>query len=134
MQSIFKRSGLVVAFISLVSIAPALAGQAPVPREPEQTRATEPTPVSGELIALDDKAKTLVIKTESGNEMKSRHTDTTEIIGADKGAAGLATMSGTPGDGALLSAWHCQHRYQDRGNCEEVVQVWDQGSGIGIGP
>ena len=96
MQSNFKRSGLVVAFISLVSIAPVWAGQAPVPREPEQTRATEPTPVSGELIALDDKAKTLIIKTESGNEIKFSYTDTTEIVGADKGAAGLATMSGTP--------------------------------------
>ena len=96
MKNIFKQSGLLVAFIGLVSVAPAWAGQTPVPREPEQTRATEPTPVSGELVALDDKAKTLVIKTESGNEMKFSYTDTTEIIGADKGASGLATMSGTP--------------------------------------
>jgi hypothetical protein len=95
MQNIFKRSGLVVAFMGLISVAPAWAGQTPVPREPEQTRATEPAPVSGELVALDHKARTLVIKTESGNEMKFSYTDTTEIVGADKGAAGLATMSGT---------------------------------------
>ena len=96
MQNVLKQSGLAAIFIGLISVAPVWAGQAPVPREPEQTRAKDPAPVSGELISLDDKARTLVIKTESGNEMKFSYTDTTEIVGADKGASGLATMSGTP--------------------------------------
>lgn len=95
MQNVFKRLGVAVAFAGLISVAPAWAGQAPVPREPEQTRAKDPAPVSGELVALDEKARTLAIKTESGNEMKFSYTDTTEIVGADKGASGLATMSGT---------------------------------------
>jgi hypothetical protein len=96
MQNMFKRSAVALAFAGLISAAPAMAQQAPVPREPEQQRAPDPAPVSGELISLDDQAKTLVIKTESGNEMKFSYTGTTEIVGADKGASGLATMSGTP--------------------------------------
>ena len=86
--------------MGFIGVAPAMAQQSPTPpsptpREPEQQRAKDPAPVSGELVSLDAKAKTLVIKTDSGNEMTFSYTDTTEIIGADKGASGLATMSGS---------------------------------------
>lgn len=96
MQNTFKRCAMALAFVGLISVAPVMAQQAPAPREPEQQRAPDPAPVSGELMSLDDQAKTLVIKTESGNEMKFSYTETTEIVGADKGVSGLATMSGTP--------------------------------------
>lgn len=96
MQNVFKRSGLAFALLGLISVAPAFAQEPQqVPREPEQQRAKSPEPVTGELISLDDKAKTLVVKTGAGNEMKFAYTDTTEIVGADKGVAGLATMSGS---------------------------------------
>lgn len=96
MKNTFKRSAMAVAFVGLIGVVPALAQQAPAPREPEQTRAKDPAPVSGELVSLDAEAKTLVIKTAAGNEMKFSYTDTTEILGADKGVSGLATMTGTP--------------------------------------
>lgn len=51
--------------------------------------------MSGELVSLDAQTKTLLVKTETGSEMKFSCTDTTEILGADKGASGLATMSGS---------------------------------------
>lgn len=96
MQKTLRHSAVAMAFVGLISAAPAIAQQAPAPREPEQQRAPDPAPVSGELVSLDDKAKSLVIKTESGNEMTFSYTATTEIVGADKGVSGLATMSGTP--------------------------------------
>lgn len=95
MQNTFKQAGLALMLIGLVGVAPAVAQQSPVPREPEQQRAKDPAPVSGELLSLDAKAQTLVVKTASGNEMVFRYTDTTEIVGADKGASGLATMNGS---------------------------------------
>jgi hypothetical protein len=95
MQITFKQAGLALALVGLIGVAPAMAQQPPVPREPEQQRAKELPPVSGELVSLDAKARTLVVKTESGNEMTFSYTDTTEILGADKGASGLATMNGS---------------------------------------
>jgi hypothetical protein len=99
MQNTLKRAGLAVMLVGLVGVAPSIAQQspapAPAPREPEQQRAKDPAPVSGELVSLDAKARTLVIKTDSGNEMSFSYTDTTEIVGADKGASGLATMNGS---------------------------------------
>jgi hypothetical protein len=95
MQNVLKRSGLAFALLGLISVAPAFAQQPQVPREPEQQRAKDPEPVTGELISLDDKAKTLVVKTAAGNEMKFSYTDVTEIVGADKGVSGLATMNGS---------------------------------------
>ena len=99
MQKTLRRTGLALMLIGLVGVAPAMAQQspapAPAPREPEQQRAKDPAPVTGELVSLDAKAKTLVVKTASGNEMTFGYTDTTEILGADKGASGLATMNGS---------------------------------------
>jgi hypothetical protein len=98
MQNTLKRAGLAIMLVGLVGVAPSIAQQSPappVPREPEQQRAKDPAPVSGELVSLDAKARTLVVKTESGNQMTFSYTDTTEILGADKGASGLATMNGS---------------------------------------
>lgn len=95
MQNTFKSAGLALALVGFMGVAPAVAQQSPVPREPEQQRAKDLAPVSGELVSLDAKAKTLVVKTESGNELTFSYTDTTEILGADTGASGLATMNGS---------------------------------------
>jgi hypothetical protein len=98
MQNTFKRAGLALMLIGFIGVAPAVAQQSPVPpapREPEQQRAKDPAPVTGELVSLDAKARTLVVKTDTGNEMTFSYSDTTEIIGADKGASGLATMNGS---------------------------------------
>jgi hypothetical protein len=50
---------------------------------------------SGELVKIDTSAKTIVIKTESEPQMQFSYTDATKITGADKGVAGLATMTGS---------------------------------------
>ena len=50
---------------------------------------------SGELVKIDTSAKMIVIKTESNPEMQFSYTDATKITGADKGVAGLATMTGS---------------------------------------
>jgi hypothetical protein len=48
----------------------------------------------GELLDVDGKANTLTIKTETG-EMTFRYNDQTKVTGAQKGVAGLATMTGS---------------------------------------
>jgi len=50
---------------------------------------------SGELVKIDTSAKTIVIKTESEPQMQFTYTDATKITGAEKGVAGLATMTGS---------------------------------------
>ena len=50
---------------------------------------------SGELVKIDTSAKTIVIKTESEPQMQFSYTDATKVTGADKGVAGLATMTGS---------------------------------------
>jgi hypothetical protein len=53
-----------------------------------------PAPLVGELVTVDVNAKTFAIKTASEGEVKFSYTDTTEIVGADKGASGLAATPG----------------------------------------
>ena len=50
-------------------------------------------PVTGELLSLNTDTKTLVIRTGDA-EMKFSFSEETEIVGAEKGASGLATVSG----------------------------------------
>jgi hypothetical protein len=53
-----------------------------------------PTQIRGELLRVDTKARTLTIKGGDGSKVDFRYTDQTEVTGADKGVAGLATMNG----------------------------------------
>lgn len=93
-MNVVIRTGLALALAAgLIGAGTALAQQSQPPQQ-EQQRAKTPEPVSGELVSLDATAKTLVVKTAPDKEMKFSYNDTTEIIGADKGASGLATMSG----------------------------------------
>lgn len=50
---------------------------------------TPPTPLTGEVVSVDEKARTLSIKTATEGEVKFSYTDKTVIEGADKGAQGL---------------------------------------------
>jgi hypothetical protein len=78
-------------------------------QQPEPLRLTAPAPhviqaeppaqaqtqtAQGELLDVDGKANTLTIKTQS-NEMTFRYNDATKVTGAQKGVAGLATMTGS---------------------------------------
>jgi len=67
------------------------AGSASVqkpPPEAAQKRAN--APVTGQLVPVDESAKTLAVKTSSEGEVKFSYTDKTVIVGAEKVASGLA--------------------------------------------
>ena len=79
------------AFFLFTGSAPAqLFAQAPQQKEREKT----PEPVIGQIVSVDTDAKTLVIKAAGDTEMKFSISEQTVIVGADKGASGLATASG----------------------------------------
>lgn len=59
----------------------------------QQMKPKAPEPVTGELLSLNTDTKTLVIRTGDA-EMKFSFSEETEIIGAEKGASGLAAVSG----------------------------------------
>jgi NADH dehydrogenase FAD-containing subunit len=50
------------------------------------------SPVEGELVSVDAEAKKVTVKPASGPELMFAYTETTEASGAQKDAAGLATM------------------------------------------
>jgi len=88
------RTCLAVAIAGLISIG-SVAAQQPSAPPSEQERAKTPEPVTGELVSIAADTKTLVVKTAADKEMTFNYTDQTEIVGADKGAAGLATATGS---------------------------------------
>jgi len=88
------RTCAAVALAGLLSIG-TVAAQQPSTPPGEQERAKTPEPVTGELISITDATKTLVVKTSADKEMTFTYSDQTEILGADKGAAGLATAKGS---------------------------------------
>lgn len=57
--------------------------------QPDQTQTAQ-----GELLDVDGKAKTLTIKTQTG-DMTFSYDEQSKVTGAQKGAAGLATMTGS---------------------------------------
>ena len=87
------RICLAVAIAGLISIG-SVAAQQPSAPPNEQERAKTPEPVTGELVSIAADTKTLVVKTRD-KDMTFVYTDQTEIVGADKGAAGLATAKGS---------------------------------------
>ena len=81
----------------------AVAQQQPRDRQ-QQEKPKTLEPVTGELLSVDADSKTAVIKTAGDVEMKFSFSEETEIIGADKGASGLAASSG-----ATLTVTYQQH-------------------------
>jgi hypothetical protein len=87
---------------ALAQQAPAQPPQAPAPpavspaapaAAPAQAQAQALT-ASGDLVSVDAKEQTLAVKTSTG-EMTFKYNDETKITGSSKGAAGLATMTGS---------------------------------------
>ena len=60
---------------------------------PQQTREKAPDPVTGNLLSSNADSKTFVVKTGE-TEMKFSFSEDTAVVGADKGASGLAAISG----------------------------------------
>jgi len=86
------KRALVLAAVLLITGAMSTFAQDPGGARPQQPAATV---ASGELVKIDTSAKTIVIKTEADPQMQFSYTDTTKVTGADKGVAGLATMTGS---------------------------------------
>jgi hypothetical protein len=100
-MNVFRACFSIAAACFLVT-ATAIAQQSPQnPQQREEKKMLEP--VTGELLSLDTDSKTLVIKT-GDVEMKFSFSEETEIVGAEKGASGLATVSG-----ATLTVTYQQH-------------------------
>jgi hypothetical protein len=67
-------------------------GQAPA-QAPDSGAQAQTQTASGELLEVDAKGNTISIRT-AGAEMKFRFNEQTKVSGAQKGVAGLATMTG----------------------------------------
>ena len=102
---ISQRSFVAVVIATFAIVFIGTSSQA---QQPEPLRLTAPAPhvvqaeppqaqiqtAQGELLDVDGKASTLTIKTQS-SEMTFRYNDQTKVTGAQKGVAGLATMTGS---------------------------------------
>ena len=92
----------VAAAMALVLVTPAsVSAQTPAPTPETQPQPPAPSeqapqqlrsPVEGDLVSVDSEAKKITIQPANGAELVLDYTDTTEISGAQKDAAGLATM------------------------------------------
>ena len=90
----FIHTCIALSLAGVISSA-TITAQQPAPSPGEQARAQTPEPVTGAILSVDDKAKTIVVKTTPDSEMKFSYSEETEIVGGEKGPAGLATSTGT---------------------------------------
>ena len=103
----FQRNAfgvLAASGLFLASAQGALAQQPPSPHVPETPREqsqpmtehqrAETEQVRGELLRVDADEKTLTVRETNGTEREFSYDDSTTIVGAAEGTAGLATMSG----------------------------------------
>jgi len=74
------------------SPAPQPQAQAPAPAPASQAAQAMRSPVEGDLVSVDTDAKKITIKPLTGADLSFTYTDKTEITGAQKDAAGLATV------------------------------------------
>lgn len=99
--------GLAVAAVMAVVLAAPVSAQAPSPTPQTQappsaqapapapaSQAAQPlkSPVEGELVSVDTATKKITIKPLTGADLVFTYNDKTDISGAHKDAAGLATM------------------------------------------
>ena len=81
--------GAVIVFAFSLTAGPAFA-QKPSPEIEQQKKEKPPTPITGELVSVDENAKTLSVKTASEGEVKFSYSEKTVITGAEKIVSGLA--------------------------------------------
>jgi hypothetical protein len=112
-----KRTFVALSAVGLLSIPAFAAAQTPPPSPSSpQTQPARPDPaapptaapmpqenpsagksqtVKGELVSVDDAAKSITIKDDTGAEVKFTYDDKTDVSGAKEGVAGLATKAGS---------------------------------------
>jgi hypothetical protein len=115
----FKRTFVMLSAVGLLSVPAYVAAQDPQPpsqpstpsQPPSAPRPDPATPapmpsdsasqsaksqtVKGELVSVDDVAKSITIKDDKGAEQKFTYDDKTDVSGAREGVAGLATRAGS---------------------------------------
>lgn len=97
MRKALQQLAMTFAVAAIIGAVPAFA-QTPAPGAPPEQRqdaAKAPATVTGELVNVDSAAKSITVKKADATEMKFAYADDTEVVGADKGLSGLATMSGS---------------------------------------
>ena len=92
--------GLAAASSMAVVLAAPVSAQTPSPSPQPQAQTPAPmsqaqpmrSPVEGELVSVDADAKKITIKPLTGADLVFTYTDKTEISGAQKDVAGIATV------------------------------------------
>jgi hypothetical protein len=79
--------------MSALSTIPLAAQQSKPTTEQAPAKALEP--MTGEIVSVDTNTKTFAIKTGADSDMKFAYSEETEVVGGEKGPAGLATSAGT---------------------------------------
>jgi hypothetical protein len=77
------------------STPPSRPDPAPAAPMPSDTPSAKSQTAKGELVSVDDVAKSITIKDETGAEQKFTYDDKTDVSGAREGVAGLATRAGS---------------------------------------
>ena len=114
MKTRITRALLACAATAFVVSAIPLRAQEPR-TPPAQAQAQEAKTAQGQLMRVDAEARTLSIQSAQGSPMVFRYTPETKVIGADKGVAGLATMSG--------AAVTVQYVQQDKDNVATQIEI-----------
>jgi len=78
--------------VSAQTPSPAPQAQAPTPAPAAQAAQPMRSPVEGDLVSVDTVGKKITVKPLTGADLSFTYTDKTEITGAQKDAAGLATV------------------------------------------
>ena len=87
---------LILAATTFVTTPAVAQHSSPDSGQPQQKEKEKPaSPLVGELVSVDVNARTLAIKTAAEGEVKFSYTESTEIVGAEKGASGLAANAGS---------------------------------------
>ena len=97
MHKTFRTLAALVVAGLIAGVLPALAQDQAAPKAPPQApppaQAQAQAVAQGELVRVDAKASTLIIKAADGAQMQFRYTEQTKVTGSDD-VAGLATMTG----------------------------------------
>lgn len=114
-KTIGTLAALVVAGL-ITGVLPALGQAQAPPQAPPPAQSQAQAVAQGELVRVDAKASTLIIKAADGAQMQFRYTEQTKVTGSDESVAGLATMTG-----AHLTIRYTQQQ-QDKVATEIAVQ------------
>jgi hypothetical protein len=107
---------VLLAFTVATSVLGAIPLRAQEQRTPPaQAQAQEAKTAQGQLTRVDADTMTLSIQSAQGAPMVFRYTASTKVTGADKGVAGLATMSG-----ASVTVQYVQ---QDKDNVATQIDI-----------